>query len=91
MKTTKLFLIISVVTLTAISYGSSHEPIAGAYSLTDEVNEPALELEEWMAIPFESNFSENDMVLENWMSVPFESNYAEDELVLENWMHTAWI
>jgi len=87
MKTTKLFLIIAVVTLTVISYGSNYEPIVGrAYSLYDEVNEQALELEEWMAEPFESNFSENNVDLENWMSAPFESNYADGDVTLECWM-----
>lgn len=87
MKTTKLLLIIAVVTLTVISYGSNHEPIAEVESSPYvEVSEQALELEEWMTAPFESTFSENDMVLENWMLIPFESNYAEEEIILESWM-----
>lgn len=92
MKTTKLFLIIAVVTLTAISYGSHREPIAEAESSPcNEVSEQALELENWMLVPFKSNYAEEDIVLENWMSAPFESNYAEEDVEMENWMATAWI
>lgn len=87
MKITKLFLSIALVALTAISYGKISEPITECDCCSTEiVYEQELDMENWMAVPFESGFMESDLNLENWMIEPFESNVMESDLNLENWM-----
>jgi hypothetical protein len=43
-------------------------------------------LENWMASPFETGISENELIIESWMESPFESGTIENELSIESWM-----
>ena len=47
-----------------------------------------LAIEEWMTLPFESNYYEVDPIIEQWMTAPFESG---EEIEIEAWMSTIWI
>ena len=90
MKTTKLYLSIALVALTAISYGRISEPIAGEDCCTSEVvYEQAQDLEDWMSVPFKSMI-ENSMDMEIWMSVPFEAGVIDEVLSIESWMTTSF-
>ena len=87
MKTSKLFLSIALVALTAITSGRISEPITGEECCaSDVVYEQAQDLENWMSVPFEYSMMESDLDLESWMSEPFEYSFMESDLVLENWM-----
>ena len=77
MKTTKLFLSIALVALTAISFGMNGE--GDRIEFEDE-----LVMESWMSDPFEA--MENDLVVENWMTRPFKTITMESELAMESWM-----
>ena len=77
MKTTKLFLSVALLTLTAITFGMNMEG--------DNLKfENELVMESWMTAPF--NSSETDLMVENWMTIPFQDIVTEDELIVENWM-----
>lgn len=43
-------------------------------------------IEDWMIVPFQSSFLEEEISLESWMTVPFESGIFEEELTVETWM-----
>jgi len=91
MKTTKLFLSIALVALTAISYGKISEPITECDCCpTEIVYEQEMDMENWMSVPFENDVMESDLNLENWMSVPFEVSVEDEVLSLESWMAAAW-
>ena len=47
-----------------------------------------LAIEEWMTLPFESNYYEVDPIIEQWMTAPCESG---EEIEIEAWMSTIWI
>jgi hypothetical protein len=79
MKTTKLFLSIALVALTAISFGMYNET-------ENIVFENELVMECWMASPFEA--TESEPVLEDWMSSPFGLGAELEALTLESWMTT---
>ncbi|MFH0757478.1 MAG: hypothetical protein V2B15_09340 [Bacteroidota bacterium] len=87
MRTTKIFLSIALVALTATSFGRIAENNNRRdYNTAEMILEQELVMENWMTIPFENSSPDNDLCLENWMSVPFEANSIENDLCLENWM-----
>ena len=55
-------------------------------SRTFYVSREFMDIEAWMAKPFESNFYEEDLLLEAWMVSPFESSYYEEDPIVELWM-----
>jgi hypothetical protein len=63
-------------------------------SLKNFVAEPELEIETWMALPFDMSVTqgpENEMQVEDWMTRPIELNdfnVPERELQIETWMTT---
>ncbi len=79
MKTTKLFLSIALVALTAISFGMNNET-------ENIVFENELVMESWMASPFEA--TESELVMEDWMTSAFGLGTELEALTLESWMTT---
>ena len=89
MKTTKLFLSIALVALTAISYGKISEPINDCDCCpTEIVYEQELDMENWMSVPFEASVENEALSLESWMTTPFEASVENEVLSLESWMTT---
>jgi hypothetical protein len=72
--------------------GFTYEAFSGSGISHDEraeaIMEDGVEIEEWMAIPFEDAAVEEELFLEEWMTVPFENSVSEERLLLEGWMCT---
>jgi hypothetical protein len=81
MKTTKLFLSIALVALTAISFGMNKET-------ENIVFENELVVENWMTRPFETITMENELTMEDWMTSSFGLGTELEALILESWMTT---
>jgi len=90
MKTMKITLITSIISLGAILFGKTDKEPVVYMSCTikqaDIIYEENYDAEAWMSSPFECSVAESDPVLEDWMSSPFESRYADANLAIENWM-----
>ena len=46
--------------------------------------------ENWMIVPFETSYVEEELYLESWMIAPFESVVIDKDLTVESWMITAF-
>ena len=86
MKTTTLFLSIALVALTTVSFGITPYNAEFESCTVSTVYEEAMDMEDWMTVPFENSLSNNDLVMEDWMTVPFENSLAASDLVTEDWM-----
>jgi hypothetical protein len=87
MRTTRLFLSIALVALTATSFGRiADNNNRRDYNTVEMIVEQGLDMESWMTIPFENSDLESDLDLEHWMAVPFEIGDENRDLCLENWM-----
>ena len=51
-----------------------------------EPMEREMDVENWMTLPFETDYYEEELSVEDWMTVPFETDYYEEELSVEDWM-----
>ena len=78
--------------VTFFSEGNGHD-YSHTGSLTrifaeQRFTEEKIELEPWMAIPFESSILEEYLQLESWMNVPFQ---VHEVIEFEEWMTGDWI
>lgn len=81
LKRPRLFTYVLILTMAA-----GFSPLFGLSS--EGYEDDGIPLEKWMTAPFETTFSESELVLEDWMTAPFGNTYSEPDLLVEDWMTT---